>query len=118
VSEEQSRRGRTNRRKGAAWERALVRRFRGAMPGAEIQRGLQSRGGDEVPDVDTPVFWLEAKHGKRPSVRNALDQARDDCPKGRMPIAVVKDDRKSALVAIELDDFLELVSEWWARRNL
>jgi hypothetical protein len=88
------------------------------MPGAEVRRGFQYRGGEEAPDVECPIWWIECKHGKRPSIRNALDQARGDCPKGRMPIAVVKDDRVPPTVTLDLDDFLEVIAEWWARRNL
>ena len=110
--------GASSRRKGSRYERQLVHRFRGAMPGAEVHRGFQYRGGEEAPDVDCPIFWIESKHGKRPSIRNALAQSTDDCPKGRIPIAVVKDDRKPAMVTMGLDDFLEVIAEWWARRNL
>ena len=109
--------GGLSRRKGAAWERALVHLFREAMPGAEIRRGLQCRGGDEVPDVDCPVFWIEGKRGKKPNVRAALRQATEAAPKGRIPLAVIRDDRAEAFVALSLDDFLELVAEWWAERQ-
>ena len=109
--------GALSRRKGADWERALVHLFREAMPGADVRRGLQCRGGEEVPDVDCPVFWVEGKRGKRPNVRGALRQATDAAPKGRIPLAVIRDDRAEAFVALSLDDFLELVREWWAGRQ-
>ena len=109
--------GALSRRKGAAWERELVHIFREAMPGADVRRGLQCRGGEEVPDVDCPVFWPEAKRGKKPNVRAALRQATDAAPKGRIPLAVIRDDRAEAFVALPLDDFLELVREWWAGRQ-
>ena len=105
-----------SRRKGAQWERDLVHRFRDAMVGAEVKRGLQSRGGEEVPDVDCPVFWVEAKRGKKPVVRAALKQAATAAPKGRVPIAVIRDDRSDAFVVLSLDDFLDLVAEWWEER--
>ncbi len=95
----------------------MVHRFRGAMPGADIHRGFQGRGGEEAPDVEVPIWWVECKHGKRPSIRNALKQADGDCPKGRVPIAIVKDDRLPPTVTMSLDDFLEFVSEWWAARK-
>ena len=109
--------GALSRRKGLRYEQELVHLFRDAMPGADVRRGLQARGGDEVPDVDCPVFWLEAKRGKRPNVRAALRQATDAAPKGRIPLAVIRDDRADAVVALSLDDFLELVGEWWAGRQ-
>ena len=105
--------GARSRRKGARYERELVLRFREAMPGADVRRGLQARGGDEVPDVDVPVFWIEAKTGKQPNIRGALRQAEEGAPKGRIPIAIVHDDRQPAMVTMRLDDSLEFVSQWW-----
>ena len=109
--------GAHSRRKGRRYEQELVHLFRDVMPGADVRRGLQSRGGEEVPDVDCPVFWLEAKRGKKPNVRAALRQATDAAPKGRIPLAVIRDDRAEGFVALSLDDFLELVREWWAGRQ-
>ena len=109
--------GALSRRKGARFERELVHRFREVMPDAEVRRGLQWRGGEEVPDVDCPVFWLESKRGKRPNVRAALRQATDAAPKGRIPLAVTRDDRSEAFVALSLDGFLELLAEWWEART-
>lgn len=109
--------GATSRRKGARFERAMVHRFRDAMPDAEIRRGLQSRSGEEVADLDCPVFWPELKRGKKPNIRAALRQAIEAAPKGRIPIAIIRDDRAEEIVTLLLDDFLDLVSEWWAGRN-
>ena len=109
--------GATSRRKGARFERAMVHRFREAMPDAEVRRGLQSRGGEEVADLDCPVLWPELKRGKKPNIRAALKQAIDAAPKGRIPIAVVRDDRAEEIVTLLLDDFLDLVSEWWTERH-
>ena len=105
--------GATSRRKGARFERAMVHRFREAMPNAEVRRGLQSRGGEEVADLDCPVFWPELKRGKKPNIRGALRQAIEAATKGRIPIAVVRDDRAEEIVTLLLDDFLDLISEWW-----
>ena len=109
--------GAHSRRKGAAFERELVHRFREAMPGAEVKRGLQYRGGEEVPDIDCPVFWPELKRGKKPNVRGALRQAINDAPQGRIPVAVIRDDRSAPFAVIQLDDFLDLVGEWWLLRE-
>jgi hypothetical protein len=105
--------GAMSRRKGADWERALVHLFREAMPGAEVKRGLQYRSGEEAPDVDTPCFFVEAKRGKKPNARGALQQAIGAAPQGRIPLAVIRDDHQEAFVALLFDDFLEIVAEWW-----
>lgn len=103
-----------SRRKGHNWERRLAQMFREAMPGAEIRRGLQSRGGGkEAADVECPVFHVEAKCGRLPNVRAAMRQAKADAEAGKIPLAVVKDDRAKPFVVVELDDFLEFVRQWW-----
>jgi len=107
--------GRASRRKGADFERAMVHRFREVF-GEDVRRGLQSRG-EEVPDVDVPCFWVECKREKRTSPRAALEQAIDAAPRGRIPIAICKDDRRDPTVTLLLDDFLELVREWWSHTN-
>ena len=109
--------GAHSRRKGAGFERELVQRFREVMPDATIRRGLQFRTGEETPDVDCPVFWPEAKRGKQPNVRAALRQAATAATPGRIPIAIIRDDRAEPFVALSLDDFLEFVAEWWTRRD-
>jgi hypothetical protein len=70
-----------------------------------------------VADLDCPVFWIEAKRGRQPNVRAALRQAESNAPKGRIPLAVIRDDRAEAFVSLSLDDFLELVREWWEARR-
>ena len=107
--------GARSRTKGANYERELVHRFREAMPGADVRRGLQCRG-EETADVDCPVLWVEAKRGKKPSVRAALKQATAAAPRGRIPLAIIRDDRAEAFVALSLEDFLDFVGEWWAGR--
>lgn len=104
-----------SRRKGHNFERELVHMFREAMPGAEVKRGFQTRDGGEAADVECPHFWVEAKRGKKPNVRGALKQANEAAPKGRVPVAVIRDDRAQAFVAISLEDFLDFVNEWWER---
>jgi len=109
--------GAASRRKGAQFERDMVLRFREAMPNATVRRGLQSRGGSEVADVEVPCFWPELKRHKLTNPRAALRQALDNCPSGRWPIAVCKDDAEPAVVMMQLEDFLDLVREWWERRQ-
>jgi len=113
----QARSGARSRNKGIAYERELVHRFREAMPGADIKRGFQVRSGEEAADVDCPVFWVESKRGKKPNIRTALAQAVNAAPKGRIPIAIVRDDRAEATVTLLLEDFLDFVGEWWEART-
>jgi hypothetical protein len=99
-----------SRRKGHDFEREMVCRFRAAVPQADVRRGLQFRDGAEAPDVDCPPWHVECKRGKQPNVRAALEQARRDAKPGRIPVAVIKDDRRPAMVVMGLEDFLVLAA--------
>lgn len=103
--------GKMQRRKGAAYERWVANAFR-AILGPDVKRGLQPRGGDEVPDVDAGLFWVECKHGKLPNVRKALAQAVSDCPRGRIPMAVIRDNRSDDFCVLRFGDFLDILKEW------
>lgn len=92
-------------------------RFREIFGNDQVRRGLQSRSGEEVPDVEVPCFWIECKREKRTNPRAALMQAADAATKGRIPIAVCKDDRRDPIVTLLLEDFLELVGQWWQQRD-
>ena len=100
--------GAGQRRKGRAFEQELVQQFREALPEVEVKRGLQSRSGRETADVDAPPFWVEAKRGKKPNVRGALAQAVETAPQGRIPVAVIRDDRAPAFAVLPLDHFLQM----------
>jgi hypothetical protein len=103
--------GALSRRKGHRFERELVHLFREAMPGAVVRRGIQARTGGECADIECPVLWLEAKRGQRPNVRAALAQAQAAAPAGRIPIAVIRDDRAEPLVALAHDSFTAFIGE-------
>jgi hypothetical protein len=112
--------GKLSRTKGANYERSLSKLFKEKMHGADIRRGLQFRGAskDVVADVENPIFWIECKRGIKPSVRGALKQAIADSDKtGKIPLAVIRDDKQPAFCVLLLDDFLEFVGEWWEMRS-
>ena len=110
--------GAYNRKKGADYERELVHQFRKAFAGEDgIRRGIQSRAGVECPDVECPVFWVEAKRMKRPNIRAALSQAEEGCPEHRVALAVTRANNDKSLVTLSLDDFLEIVESWWSLSN-
>jgi hypothetical protein len=100
------------RRKGIDWERAVARAFQRAMPRAGVCRR------PHLADVTAPRFWIETKRAKRTAPRVALRQAIDDAPLGVWPIAVCRADRLGATVTMRLEDFLQLVGEWSAAREV
>ncbi len=101
--------GKSQRVKGATWERAVAAMFREAMPDVEIRRNLQTQGGKAVGnDLVVPGYAIECKAGKLPNPRAALAQAERDS-KGGIPVAIIKDDRQPPFVCLRLDAFLEMV---------
>ncbi len=111
----------SQRDKGARWEREVAHRLEAAMPGSGAIKAIaQTRGGAEAPDVLVPgLFWIECKVGARPPLMRALEQAERDCPEGRglTALAVVKQDRQQPVVVMRLEDFEEFIGEWWERAN-
>ena len=79
--------GAGSRRKGHDFERVLVQRFAQVFGAEQVRRGFQYRAGTDAPDVETPVFWLEAKRGQRILLRIAAGtgQARQR----QVPLAAV-----------------------------
>jgi Holliday junction resolvase len=104
------------RRKGHDFEREVVHFFREV--GLEARRGLQYQPNSRAPDVIAPPFAVECKASKRPSYRQAWETAALLAEEGTIPIAVLKEPRKEALVVISLEDFLDLVGEWLATKSL
>ena len=102
--------------KGKRFERELVQMFSMVAPMARVCRGFQWRSGAEVPDVDIPGFWLEAKVGAKTNPRKALRQATADAKFGRWPLAVCKDDRQTPIVVMALPDFLTMYRQWYFGR--
>lgn len=85
-----------SRRKGAAWEREVVRLLGEWFPDWDLQRGDQSRRGSDAPDVEgkdregRPIpVWIECKVGQRLDVVGALRQA-EEATDGRPVIAAMK----------------------------
>lgn len=102
--------GLMQRQKGKRHEREVAKAFRVAVPDAK--RGYQSRGGGkEAPDVEIPHLHLECKHKKTVSIWAAMKQAEEDCPPGKVPAAVVRENRRPDLVVMNLHQFVELFGE-------
>ena len=124
---EASREGRLSNRKGKEFEREMVRLFKECLPECfQVQRMIQARGGGGLPDVEIrlngdPLLHLEAKHGKQPNIRKALEQATHDAHNGAIPAAITRmdtderDERghftaNDTLVTLEVDDFIRLLN--------
>lgn len=117
MTTDRSQLGRRSRTKGATFEREISRALSEIMPDEKINRGIQSRfGGREYADVVCPFFHIECKRGKKTNIKAALRQAIDDMgDQPQMPVAITRDDREPGMVTMLLDDWLELVREWYER---
>ena len=110
-------------RKGKEFERAVVRAFREVMPGEDtVSRGFQFVGGAKAADVSAGPFWIECKNRQLPNIRAALLQAESNSSTAvdAIPLAICKFGGEGVLdsvVAMRLDDFLQLVSKWWPQVN-
>jgi hypothetical protein len=107
--------GALSRRKGAKYERVITNLLRCLWP--EAKRGIgQERAGSEIADVTgVPRFWVQTKHGKFVSIRDALIQAEAELRESgridRVPLAIVRFDGESDIASMRLGDFLLLVAE-------
>lgn len=128
-----SKRGKRSKTKGKVFERKLVQLIQARMPDkVKVERGYwqahrQAGGAAVVPDIVMPVFWVEAKCGKKRNMREALAQSVKDAESvgsSKIPVAVVRDDNAGSVVVMRLEDWLDILeampreieaSEWLSR---
>ena len=120
-----SRRGKNSKVKGAQYERLIAKKFEERY-GLKLVRTPQSGGfaksktenndrfrGDIVP-LDKEVnlkFHIECKNHKKWNLPEWIDQAKNDCPKEKIPIIIFKRFNSSEnYVTMSLEDFFNLVS--------
>lgn len=102
-----------SRAKGHSFERKVAADLREAMPGCDAKRGWQARGGGkEEADVEIPMVHVECKHGIKPNLRAAYEQAARDS-NGRIPVAICKDNRRAPIVIIGYKDWLAMMGQLW-----
>ena len=101
--------GKSQRDKGARLERDIAKAL-AAYFGIKATRRLgQARDGGEDLDIDIP-FTIEIKaRAEAPAAQKFLEQAQAAAlDTARMPIAIIKGDRKQPVVLMFLTDWLEL----------
>lgn len=96
-----------------------------------VKRGIgQARSASEVADVEMPHFWVEVKRHRKVNIRAAMLQATTATMAAsgeyRIPLVVSKDDTtglpgqvdtRPALVTLYLEDWLNILREWWPIRG-
>lgn len=119
-----SKMGRRSKTKGASYERTIAKKFATAYPGLELTRTPQSGGfakksskaddfrGDIVSvdkDIDLKLH-IECKDHKSWSLPQWINQATEDCPKGKVPTVIFhKHGTSKDYVCLSLEDFFKLV---------
>jgi hypothetical protein len=123
VHESNVKKGRRSKVKGSNFERDVAKKFKSVYK-EDLTRTPQSGGfskksekaddfrGDIVclnPDVDMQVH-VECKNAKTWSLPKWLEQAENDCPKGKVPVVVFhKHGTSKDYIALSLEDFFSLV---------
>lgn len=118
-------RGKGARNKGANYERKIAEKFKKEYD-VELRRTPQSGGfaydsekadefrGDILP-VESSVdmkLHIECKDQKTWQLRKWLEQAKGDCPKGKIPVVVMhKPNTSKEYLVIELENFFNLVDK-------
>ena len=101
--------------KGGDFEKWCAAELQQLLPGLTVER-LRPKPGRRNPDILTPFMAVECKAGRRPSTRQALEQAIDADRDDRIPVAIIKDDDREAFVVMKFSDFkafLRLVGGVW-----
>ncbi len=104
--------GKSQRDKGARWEREVASRLRQIYGDKQVRRSRQAEGALDS-DVVCPDWWVECGHGKRMNAQQKLAQAVRDCAlsgQRKIPVAVVKVDRQQPVVCMLMEDWLEIAS--------
>lgn len=121
--EENVKRGRRSKNKGASYERTIASKFK-AFYDTELVRTPQSGGfakksakagefrGDVVPvedDIELTIH-IECKNTKNWNLPAWLRQSERDCVKGKIPVVVFhKFGTSKDYITLSLDDFFKLV---------
>ena len=117
--------GKMQREKGKRGEREFADELKAALPqfADKIKRGLQSRDGAEVADVEgVPGFWFENKCGAKPNPRAALKQAQAAAKADQIVAVRIRDDRQDPFFVLPAEDFYTMLEAWfdlqeWVRRG-
>ena len=105
------------KRRRRDFRRQIIARL-GPLFGAEHVRAPGPKDGPFAPDVLAPHVAVTCVRGEKVDVRAALREATG---RTRFPdewtVAACKDDGQAPIIAMSLDQFLELLHEWHTYRR-
>lgn len=102
--------GKSNRRRGATFERDVASLYREAGH-TDARRGIQNRTGADAADVEGTPYWVECKlsNVRAPNVHTAFEQGAADTD-GREVAVWSRVARGRTLVTISSEHYLRLVA--------
>ena len=114
---ELSRRGRSNRSRGKAYERDVARALLDVYPLARRLYG-QSRKGADAPDVGGTPFWIECGTGGTIAIRKKLAQALRDAATSedprwanKMSLVFTRSANGEHIVSMQRAQFIDLLKQ-------
>lgn len=101
------------RNKGARGERAAICYLREQGFKGDLKRGLQSRGGgkEQADVMNVGCLHVETKRVEKLNIHQALQQACDDAPEGKIPIVLHRRNHDNWKVTLKADDFFKIFRE-------
>lgn len=109
--------------KGKRFEREVAKllnkKFNTNVRRTPMSGGMSIKGDiiDINPDSVLYDYHFECKNQEKLNIWKALEQSRSDRPIGKTPLVVFTKNFQSNYVAIELDDFMNLLKELEELRN-
>ena len=102
-----------SQQKGKRFERKVAHLLSQIWHNARRVPFNQAHKGSDGCDVEGTPYWLECKHGKRPNIRAAMQQA-VEATDGRPPVVITRRNGEDILVTMKLDDWVDL---WMKLQN-
>lgn len=103
--------GKAQRTKGHSFERWAAIQFRSLFPKARRHLEYHQTDATGIDLVDTGLFRVQCKRGKRYAPLTAIKEIQLDPIEGGIPLLITKADKAEAMVAMPLSDFLMLIKD-------
>ena len=110
--------GKSSQQKGKRFEREVAKQINKKFENANCRRTPLSGGMDFKGDIcsinDNSIiseFSFECKNQEKLNIWKALEQSRNDAPQRTMPVVVFRKNHSLDYIALELEDFLNIIKE-------
>jgi hypothetical protein len=103
--------GKMARTKGLAFERAVAIALRVVWPDCRRHLENHDAAANGVDLVNTGRYRFQCKRGRKYSNLLAIEEVQCDEIFGEIPVLVTQGDHKRILVALPLEEFIELISK-------